>query len=113
MKQNFINLSTFQKSTLFVFVSGVLISTPALSQTVPPDEYPQVGVLPSGLYSVDKLETIDRVSGNVMYSIPLASLPKVGPGSPFQLKLTYNSSNLAAYYTSRSDPREPYPPPKI
>src|SRR5205807_2831576 len=43
---------------------------------------PQMGLLPSGLYAIDKLETIDRVGGNVMYRIPLASLPRAGSEEP-------------------------------
>jgi RHS repeat-associated protein len=66
---------------------------------------PQMGLVPSGLYAVDKLETIDRVSGNVMYRIPLVSLPKVGSEQPFQLALTYNSQTLRAAYGTFSDPR--------
>jgi hypothetical protein len=76
----------------------------ALGQSVP-DNAPQTGLLPSGTYTIDKLETIDRVNGNVMYHIPLASLPRVGPSDPFQLELVYNSQNLVANYSYVSDPR--------
>jgi len=69
------------------------------------DMAPRIGLLPGGLYSLDQLETIDRVSGNVGYRIPLVSLPKVGPEQPFQLALTYNSQTLRAGYGTFSDPR--------
>ena len=58
----------------------------SLGQSVP-DSAPQTGLLPSNTYTTDKLETIDRVNGNVMQHIPLASLPQVGSSNPFQLEL--------------------------
>jgi YD repeat-containing protein len=69
------------------------------------DTTPQIGLLPSNTYQIDKLETIDRVNGNLMYNIPLASLPPVGPEKPFQLSLVYNSQNLRANYSFVTDLR--------
>ena len=70
-----------------------------------PDSNPQKGLSIAGTYTIDKLQTIDRVNGNVMYHIPLVRLPKVGPDDPFQLELIYNSQNLVASYTYVTDTR--------
>lgn len=53
---------------------------------------PARGFHPSHSYSVDDIATISTTSGNLMLTVPLASLPAGRGGHPgFQLSLRYNS----------------------
>jgi RHS repeat-associated protein len=53
---------------------------------------PNRGFQPAGSYAITDLETINTTNGNLMYNIPLGSLPGGRGGNPgFKLGLLYNS----------------------
>lgn len=73
------------------------------------------GLPPNGFFSFDKLESIDKVSGNVTYQIPLTRLPPGRAGSSVPLSLIYNSNifdTTLSYQTQQGYTGTP-PPPTI
>jgi hypothetical protein len=71
----------------------------ALLVTCPPwlcgqtlsDPSPKTGIHTTGLYSVNDIETLDHVSGNLMLNIPLGTLGPDRSGSSHGLSLVFNS----------------------
>jgi len=57
-----------------------------------PDPLATRGQVPTGSYSFSDLETVDNVSGNLSYRIPLASLGPGRAGFNWGLSLVYNSN---------------------
>ena len=45
----------------------------AAAQTPSPETMPSRGTVPGGAYAISDIETIDSVSGNLLYRIPLAA----------------------------------------
>jgi hypothetical protein len=56
-----------------------------------PDNMPSRGLIPTGLFAVSDVETINVVNGNVLFRIPLAALPPNRSGLTAGFNLTYNS----------------------
>jgi RHS repeat-associated protein len=52
---------------------------------------PKRGVIPTGAYALSDIETVDMQSGNVLYRIPVTSLPPGRAGWTAGLSLIYNS----------------------
>ena len=65
--------------------------TQGQTQSPQPDFKATRGLSPNGTYSVSGQDTIDPVSGNMMYQIPITSLPSGRAGFSWDLKLIYNS----------------------
>jgi RHS repeat-associated protein len=63
----------------------------ASAQTAPLETKPQRGFLPSAVYSLSELDSINTVNGNLSLRIPLASLPPGRAGHSFDVELLYHS----------------------
>ena len=76
-------------------------SNRAAAQSGPP-VLGQRGFQPGQAYTVDQLETVSTVTGNVSYRIPLASLPPGPSGPGVSIGLIYNSQiwDVSPYYRS-------------
>jgi RHS repeat-associated protein len=71
-------------------------------------DIPPLGTVPYGSYSVEKLETIDVTSGNVMINIPLTSMAPGAAGFSIPIGLNYNSSIYT--WQATADPNDPSGP---
>jgi RHS repeat-associated protein len=70
----------------------LLVGLAGLTQAQSQDQTPQRGFHPAGSYALTELETINTVGGDLMYRVPLASLPAGRGGSPgARVGLFYNS----------------------
>jgi RHS repeat-associated protein len=58
----------------------------------PPDSMPNRGFFPGSSYSIENIEAINNITGNVTLAIPLGSLPPGRGGSSYGLNLIYNSA---------------------
>ena len=89
---------------LFVTALG---SAPACAQVqLGGDSNPPRGLLPSGVYQADDIETVNPVTGALALHIPITSLPRnQGGGDVFSLDLFYNSPfyNDFQYYYSPTE----------
>lgn len=73
---------------LAVFTS-LLVSSHVYAQD---ERHPQRGFNPGASYALSDMESISTTSGNLIFNVPLGSLPAGRAGSPgFTLGLTYNS----------------------
>ncbi len=64
-----------------------------------PDTSPPRGVSPTGAYDFDQLETINKATGELMYKIPLTSMPLGRGGLTLPIYLTYNSAQYDYSYS--------------
>ncbi len=70
----------------------LMLSGSGLAEDIPETQSPQRGFYPAGSYDLSDIETINTENGNLMFHVPLASLPKGRGNNPgFQLNLVYNS----------------------
>jgi hypothetical protein len=74
-------------ATILLFTSATLFAQE-------PPYAPARGLTATGEYMVSNIETIDAVSGNVFYKIPISSLPPGPDGFSWGLNLVYNSNIL-------------------
>ena len=78
-------------------------------------EVPERGLQVTGSYRLGDIETVNTKNGNVLLSVPLASLPPGRGGNPgFQLSLNYNSKLWDIYVEHVEDPSDstnPIPDP--
>ena len=74
----------------FIACVGMVGAVPSGAQTGPPI-LGQRGFQPGATYTSDQLETINTVSGDLFYRIPLAALPSGPSGGGASLGLIYNS----------------------
>lgn len=72
-------------AALCVVGSGIMMAQST------PDTMPQRGIVPAGSYTISDIETINSVNGNLMYRIPLATLPPGNAGWTADVSLIYNS----------------------
>ncbi len=72
---------------LALFPASVIAQT-----TINPDPIaPQRGFYPGGSYALSDIETINTINGDLMFSIPLVSLPPGRAGFTAGIRLVYNS----------------------
>ena len=65
------------------------------------------GLQVTGSYRLGDIETVNTKNGNVLLSVPLASLPAGRAGNPgFALTLNYNSKLWDIYVEHREDPSD-------
>ena len=77
---------------IFVVVGLGLLGPAAIAQTSSDlDTMPNRGFYPLGSYSINDIEAVNNVTGNLTLSIPLATLPPGRGGSSFGLNVFYNS----------------------
>ncbi|HVV71939.1 MAG TPA: hypothetical protein VHI52_10640, partial [Verrucomicrobiae bacterium] len=76
-----------------------------LHETMPP----QRGVVPYGEYSIDKLETINLMTGSLGYHFPLGQLGPEPGGFSVPFSLTYNSDLYDVQYDPNDDPDQHVP----
>ena len=74
-------------SLAYASASWLRAQNPAPLNTLAP-----AGVLPTGSYSLNELETIDNVNGSLFFRVPMASLPPGRAGQTASLPLLYNSN---------------------
>ena len=76
-------------------------------------EVPERGLQVTGSYRLGEIETVNTKNGNVLLSVPLASLPPGRAGEPgFQLSLNYNSKLWDLYVRNEAlAERDPQTPP--
>ena len=74
-----------QPTTVFGLMASMCIGL--AQSTVPPGR----GFSPSGSYNVSDSETVNTVNGNILYSLPLVSLPPGRAGHSAGIGLIYNS----------------------
>jgi hypothetical protein len=67
---------------------GLALATAGLAQV---DQPAQRGIVPSSVYSVSDIDSVDLKSGNLSLQIPLAALPPGPGGSGAHVGLNYNS----------------------
>ena len=79
-------------------LTGCLVGLAALAASGTPllqgqgTEVPERGLQVTGSYRLGEIETVNTKNGNVLLSVPLASLPPGRAGNPgFDLTLNYNS----------------------
>jgi RHS repeat-associated protein len=91
----------------FIFVVLWLTATGANGQ-----REPDRGFVAAGSYALSNIETINTTNGNLIFNIPLASLPP-GPGPGFTLNMMYNSKlyNSHGHTGEDGDPVDGYPEP--
>jgi hypothetical protein len=65
---------------------------------------PQRGFYPAGSYALSDIETINTVSGNMMFRVPLVSLPPGRSGLSAGISLVYNSKLYDLQHQSGYDP---------
>jgi len=85
-------------------LAGLLAAAPGLLRAQEAGK-PERGFQPARTYTVSEVETINIINGNLIYEIPLASLPPGRGGMSLGVKLLYNS---ALYNTQRSWEGEGY-----
>ena len=91
-------------AVLGMAVLGMLSSSPLWAQNT---EVPERGLQVTGSYRLGDIETVNTKNGNVMLSVPLASLPAGRAGNPgFALTLNYNSKLWDIYVEHREDPSD-------
>jgi len=89
-------LRQFSSGAIVQIIATILcICWIAISVQAQSSEQPQRGIATTGTFSLSEIETINRSNGNVMFSIPITSLPVNQGGSPgLGLSLLYNSKVL-------------------
>jgi hypothetical protein len=77
----------------WLILIGFFASFPCLAQVqLGGDLNPPRGILPSGAYRAEDIETINPVTGALSLHLPITSLPRnIGGGEVFSLDLFYNS----------------------
>ena len=83
-------------------ILGLLLVGQAVAQTSAPPA-PQRGVYPTGSYTFDNIEAINKVSGILSYSIPITSLPLGRGGMTVRVALNYSSALADGYAYSGYD----------
>ena len=82
-----------KKTTYFLIIQTSIWLIPILPAAAQAqDRLAQRGVLTTGTYTASNIETIDTVSGNVLYKILLAVLPLGRAGFSWGLEAIYNSA---------------------
>lgn len=86
-------LSRFSWGSIIQLIAMICcVSWFAITVQAQSADQPQRGLSPMGTFSLNEIENINRSNGNVMFSIPLTSLPTNQGGSPgIGLSLLYNS----------------------
>jgi hypothetical protein len=80
------------KACVICLVSLVRLGAQITDPVWPDNNMPSRGLVPTGLFAVSDLETINVVNGNLLFRIPLASLPGYkASGLTAGFNLTYNS----------------------
>jgi hypothetical protein len=74
------------------FIGLVLAAGAARAQTEPMRTSPERGFHPNGTYAVSEMESINVTNGNLVYRIPIASLPAGRAGMAAGVSLVYNSA---------------------
>src|SRR6266481_4878650 len=97
---------------LLTTILGLTLAVWCATGQNPDDFSPRRGLLSIGSYSLSDLETIDNVSGNVQFKIPLASISPARAGTPMALNLIYNSQlyDLLQDFFSHTAAQPPYGP---
>lgn len=85
---------------IFTVFAAFLIACICLSEG---QAQSQRGVQPTGSYELSDIETINTVSGNMSYRIPLASLPPGRSGLSAGISLVYNSKLYESEHQSGYD----------
>ena len=83
------NLQT--RLTAITLLSISCLAQQSIDQFQNLDQVARRGFTPTGSYSVSELETINTTNGNLIYNIPLVSLPAGNGGLKAGISLIYNS----------------------
>src|SRR5262245_51719949 len=82
--------SSSLKGTLFAFLVSLLTATVAVGQTFT-EQSPQRGLAANSSFALSDIETINLDNGNLLYKLPIASLPAGRAGLAPTVYLNYNS----------------------
>lgn len=82
-------MTTQITSKYLLIVIAITLST--LATPAQKEVAPKRGTYLNGSYSISDFETINNTNGNVMFNLPLASLPAGRGGSSYGITLSYNS----------------------
>ena len=88
-----VRLHRFSSSVIVKIIAAILcVCWTAFSINAQSAQQPQRGVAPTGTFALSEIESINTSNGNVMFNIPITSLPINQGGSPgMGLSLMYNS----------------------
>jgi RHS repeat-associated protein len=88
-----VRLRQFSSSVMVQIIATIsCVCWIAISAQAQSAQQPQRGFAPAGTYTLSEIESINSSNGNVMFSIPITSLPVNQGGSPgMGLSLLYNS----------------------
>jgi RHS repeat-associated protein len=79
---------------LFIFSSLLLFFYPVQNLLAQKEIAPKRGVYLDGSYSASGFDAVNNTNGNVMFNLPLASLPSGRGGMSYGVSLSYNSKLL-------------------
>ncbi|MEN6603351.1 MAG: hypothetical protein ABFD86_13140, partial [Bryobacteraceae bacterium] len=83
---------------LFLLWFAAYLTVPCCAQTgLRPETFAPRGVQTNGLYLISGYEAINDVTGNLVYRVPIASMPPGRNGSPLEVGLIYNSTIYDVY----------------
>jgi RHS repeat-associated protein len=87
---------------VFAGVFQVLGQAPSI-----PDSMPARGILPTGGYKLSDIETVNVANGNMIYQIPITSLPPGRAGWSAGVSLIYNSQVYDLSFTQMASINDP------